>query len=89
MVIMQSWRRSMSQTVSKSQFKTHSLEYFRKIEQTGEELVITDHGRPVLKVVPYVGDPEECFQGLRNAVLKYDAPLEPVGVEDWEASKRK
>ena len=38
----------MSQAVSKSQFKPHSLEYFRKIEQTGEELVITDHGRPVL-----------------------------------------
>lgn len=47
----------MSQTVSKSQFKPNSLEYFRRIEQTGEELVITDHGRPVLKVVPYVDDP--------------------------------
>lgn len=77
----------MPQTVSKSQFKPHSLEYFRKIEQTGEELVITDHGRPVLKVVPYVEDPEACFRGLRNTVLKYDAPLEPVGLEDWESLK--
>lgn len=40
----------MPQAVSKSKFKPHSLEYFRKIEQTGEELIITDHGRPVLKV---------------------------------------
>ena len=77
----------MPQFVSKSQFKPHSLEYFRKIEQTGEELVITDHGRPVLKISPYVADPEECFRGLRHTVLKYDAPLEPVGVEDWEALK--
>jgi antitoxin (DNA-binding transcriptional repressor) of toxin-antitoxin stability system len=77
----------MPQTVSKSQFKPHSLEYFRKIEQTGEELVITDHGRPVLKISPYVEDPEECFRGLRHTVLKYDAPLDPVGVEDWEALK--
>ena len=77
----------MPQAVSKSRFKPHSLEYFRKIEQTGEELIITDHGRPVLKVVPFVADPEEYFQGLRNTVLKYDAPLEPVGVEDWEALK--
>ena len=75
----------MAQAVSKSRFKPRSLEYFRKIEQTGEELVITDHGRPVLKVVPYVADPEECFRGLRNTVLKYDAPLAPVGSEDWEA----
>jgi len=77
----------MPQAVSKSKFKPHSLEYFRKIEQTGEELIITDHGRPVLKVVPFVEDPEECFRGLRNTVLKYDAPLEPVGAEDWEALK--
>jgi prevent-host-death family protein len=77
----------MSQAVSKSQFKPHSLEYFRRIEQTGEELVITDHGRPVLKVVPYVADTEECFRGLRNTVLKYDAPLDPVGLEEWESLK--
>lgn len=77
----------MPQVVSKSQFKPHSLEYFRKIEQTGEALVITDHGRPVLKVIPYVADSEECFRGLRNTVLQYDAPLEPVGVESWGALK--
>jgi prevent-host-death family protein len=77
----------MPQAVSKSQFKPHSLEYFRKIEQTGEELIITDHGRPVLKVVPYIADPEEYFKGLRNTVLKYDDPLEPVGLDDWEALK--
>ena len=71
----------------KSQFRPHSLEYFRRIEQSGEELVIPDHGRLVLKVVPYVADHEECFRGLRNTVLKYDAPLEPVGVEDWAALK--
>jgi antitoxin (DNA-binding transcriptional repressor) of toxin-antitoxin stability system len=74
----------MPQTVSKSQFKPHALELFRRIEQSGEELIITDHGRPVLKIVPYVADPEECLRGLRNTVLRYDAPLEPVGAEDWE-----
>ena len=77
----------MSRYISKSQFKPRSLEYFRKVEQSGEELVITDHGQPVLKIIPYVADPEECFRGLRNTVLQYDAPLEPVGGEDWEGLK--
>lgn len=77
----------MPQVVSKSQFKPRSLEYFRKIEQTGEELIITDHGRPVLKVSAYVADKEDCFRGLRNTVLHYDDPLEPVGAESWEALK--
>jgi prevent-host-death family protein len=75
----------MLRSVSKSQFKPKSLEYFRRIEQTGEELVITDHGRPVLKVVPYIDDPEVAFRGLRRTVLKFDNPLEPVGADEWEA----
>ena len=77
----------MPLTVSKSQFKPRSLEYFRRIEQSGEELVITDHGRPVLRILPYVDDPEVCFRGLRNTVLKYDDPLEPVAVDEWESLK--
>ena len=75
----------MPKVVSKSQFKPHSLEYFREIERTGEELIISDHGRPVLKIGPYTEDPESCFRGLRNTVLKYDQPLEPVAEEEWEA----
>lgn len=77
----------MARSVSKSQFKPHSLEYFRQIEQTGEELIITDHGRPVLKVVPYVDDPESWLKGLRNTVLRYENPLEPVAEGEWEALK--
>jgi len=42
---------------------------------------------PALKVVPYVADPEESFRGLRSTVLQYDAPMEPVEVEGWEALK--
>ncbi len=75
----------MPKTISKSQFKPHSLEYFRQIEQTGEDLIITDHGRPVLKIAPYEEDPEVCFRGLRGTVLKYDQPFEPVAEEEWEA----
>jgi len=75
----------MPQSISKSKFKPHSLEYFRRIEQTGEELIITDHGHPVLKIVPYVEDEEALFRGLRNTVLRYDEPLEPVAEHEWEA----
>ena len=40
-------------TVSKSVLKARMLEYFRQVEQTGEPLVVTDHGRPVLQDVPF------------------------------------
>ena len=39
-------------TISKSQLKSKMLEYFRKIEQTGEEIIVTDNRKPVLKVSP-------------------------------------
>ncbi|MBI5639739.1 MAG: type II toxin-antitoxin system prevent-host-death family antitoxin [Nitrospirae bacterium] len=77
----------MSKTISKSRFKPRSLEMFRSVEQTGEELIITDHGRPVLKIVPYSEDPEQWFRGLRNTVLRYEKPFEPVGENEWEALK--
>ena len=46
----------MEKRISKSNFKTHALEYFREVEQTGQPLIITDHGRPVLKIEPYAED---------------------------------
>lgn len=75
----------MATLVSKSKFKPRSLEYFRKVEMTGEELIITDHGKPVLKIVPYAADHEEALRTLRGSVKRYIDPAEPVGVEDWES----
>lgn len=77
----------MTHTVSKARFKARALEYFRKIELTGEELVITNYGVPVLKIVPYVADTETPFEGLRRTVTRFDDPLEPVGADDWEANQ--
>lgn len=75
----------MDRVVSKSSFKAKALEYFREVESTGKELVITDHGKPVLKVVPYSHDPAEALRALRGSVIRYTDPLEPVGLEDWES----
>ncbi len=75
----------MTQTVSKSRFKAHALKLFRQVERTGGELIITDRGRPVLKVVPYAAEPERLLSELRESVLRYDDPEEPVAPEAWEA----
>lgn len=75
----------MDRFISKSTFKAKALEYFREVESTGKALIITDHGKPVLKLVPYAHDPAEALRSLRGTVLRYDDPLEPVGLDDWEA----
>jgi prevent-host-death family protein len=72
-------------TVSKSKLKAKALEYFRQVEKTGSEILVTDRGRPVLKIVPYREKTEEARRALKGSVLKYDDPTAPVGVEDWES----
>jgi prevent-host-death family protein len=75
----------MGQSVSKSTFKAKALELCRQVESTGRELVITEPGKPVLKMIPYSHDPEEAQGVFRGAVLWYDDPLQPVGLEVWES----
>lgn len=43
-------RGQMAITLSKSQFKPKVLAYLRRVEETGEEIIITDHGRPVARI---------------------------------------
>lgn len=38
--------------ISKSALKARMLEYFRKVQETGEELIVTDNNEPVIRIVP-------------------------------------
>jgi antitoxin (DNA-binding transcriptional repressor) of toxin-antitoxin stability system len=77
----------VSESVSKSAFKPRALEFFRRIQETGLPLIITDHGKPVLKIAPYSVDRDETLLSLRESVIRYDAPEDPVAVDEWEALK--
>ena len=72
-------------SISKSRFKSRALEYFRQVEQSRKPLIITDRGKPVLKVVPFSEGPEDILKELRNSVIKYKDPTKPIGAADWEA----
>jgi prevent-host-death family protein len=74
-------------TVSKSRFKARALHFFREVEKTRRPIIITDRGKPVLKLAPYRENPEDVLKGLRHTVTKYENPTEPVGLDDWEALK--
>lgn len=75
----------MEHMVSKSRFKPKALEFFRQIQESGQELIITDHAKPVLKIVPYREKTLDVLTELRNSIRRYDDPLEPVAQNDWEA----
>ena len=72
----------MEKIIAKSKFKSKALEYFREIEKTGKALIITDRGKPVLKIVPYSQEPAEALKLLRKSVVRYTNPTDPVGFSD-------
>lgn len=71
--------------VSKSRLKARMLEYFREVENSGEELIVTDNNVPVIRVVP-IRKPKlvsEIFAKFRGEVKYYDDLTKPT-LEEWE-----
>ena len=76
---------AVAHVVSKSKFKPRALRYFREVAESGKEVIVTDRGKPVVKIVPYVPDHREILKELRGSVQKYIDPTEPVARGDWES----
>ena len=70
--------------ISKSRFKAKALEIFRTIEQTGEPVIVTDHGRPALEVRPYKVKKQSPLEVLRGSVIAYEQPFDPADEDEWE-----
>jgi len=74
-------------TISKSALKARMLEYFREVERTGEALVVTSDGIPVLKVVPFTETRsiEDAFADVRGQ-LTWTGDLDAPTDAEWSAS---
>lgn len=73
--------------VSKSEFKSKALEYFRQIEASGASLIVTDHGKPALEIRPYQNIVRNPLDILRDSVVSYVNPTDPISADDWEAAQ--
>jgi antitoxin (DNA-binding transcriptional repressor) of toxin-antitoxin stability system len=62
------------------------LEYFQDIETTGEELIVTANGHPVLKVIPYRPEltVDEVFADVHGKFRDDGNLLESTEAE-WQA----
>jgi antitoxin (DNA-binding transcriptional repressor) of toxin-antitoxin stability system len=50
-----------------------------RVRETGVEYVVTKHGKPVAKLVPFTEDARPSFFGsLNGSVLKYERPFDPI-----------
>ena len=75
----------LPRTIKASEFKAKCLKLMDKVAETGEEIVITKHGRPVSKLVPCRKKPESWFGRDRDIIRIHGDIVAPIDVE-WEAA---
>ena len=70
--------------ISKSKLKAKMLAVFRTIERSGEEVIVTDHGKPTLKIsrLPKRESVESVFERYRNRV-RYKGDIMLPTAEEW------
>ena len=75
----------MTNTISKSKLKAIMLEIFRQLESSGDELIVTDHNKPVLKIIPLKQKAavSEVFSGLQGQVT-YLEDINTPSLLEWE-----
>ncbi len=79
-----------SRTISATEFKAHCLTLMDEVQRTGEELVITKHGKPVARLAPVAAPTASIIGWMRGTsevvgdliapedIWNLDAPLDPA-----------
>jgi prevent-host-death family protein len=72
-------------TISKGKLKARMLEIFREVEESGQELIVTDNGKPVLKIVPINKKKtvDEIFGKYYGQVI-YHEDINTPTIDEWE-----
>jgi prevent-host-death family protein len=71
--------------VPAAKFKANCLALMDKVQETGESVVITKHGKPVAKLVPAERERRNLWGDLAGTV-KILGDIESPVTNDWEAS---
>jgi prevent-host-death family protein len=67
-------------------FKMKCLKLMDEVRKNKSEIVITKHGKPVAKLVPFVRQkPKSPFGALKGSVAIHGDIISPIDVE-WEAN---
>jgi prevent-host-death family protein len=68
------------------EFKAQCLAVMDRVQQTGEPVLITKHGKPVAKLVPAPSAPDDIFGYMTGKVKIVGDIVGPVTpLEDWES----
>jgi len=72
-----------------STFKTHCLKVMDRIQKTGEPVVVTKRGKPVVKVLPAETKGGDLFGFLKDQFeIVGDIVSPAVPLDEWDALKQ-
>jgi prevent-host-death family protein len=74
-----------AQLVAAAEFKARCLELMDLVQKSHQSLVITKHGRPVARLIPYDSEPTDIVGFLAGSLTSYGDVISPLD-ESWEAS---
>ena len=82
---MDSHNRTGVRTIKASEFKARRLKLMDEVAENGGEIIITNNGRPVSRLLPYREPPEAPFGRDRDRIRILGDIMEPIDVK-WEAA---
>jgi prevent-host-death family protein len=68
-------------TIPATEFKTHCLSLLNEVAKNRETLLVTRHGKPIARIVPYVAEQGE--NPLKDSVVFETDLVEPID-ESWD-----
>jgi prevent-host-death family protein len=75
-----------TRTIPAGEFKNRCLALMDEVAETGEEILITKHGKPVSRLVPAENPKPQMLGRYRDQVRIVGDIMSPaVPAEDWEA----
>jgi prevent-host-death family protein len=69
--------------IAAAQFKAQCLAIMNQVQQSGEPVVITKHGKPVVQVVPAKKDVDDIFGYMAGKAKIVGDVMNTVPAEDW------
>ena len=75
---------STTRTIKASEFKAKCLKLMDEVAESGEEIVITKHGRPVSRLKPYREKPKSVFGRGKGMIEIHGDIVEPMPAEWFE-----
>jgi len=71
--------------IAAGKFKAECLKLMDEVNQTKEDIIVTKHGKPVAKLVPFQNsEAASAFGFLKGTISKQGDIISPID-EQWEA----